>query len=739
MRFRAAAVAAVFSIVLFAQRKPVTIEALTEHGTRGRGTETPVWAPDGKRFVYSEGKKVMLYDVPARADKELLSLEPLEAAATAPPEPARFDWQNRRVAEPALQWSADSRNLLIRAKGDLFLFHLESGKWDQLTATAVDERDPKLSPDGKSVGFRREHDLYVLDLASKAVTQLTHDGTATLLNGELDWVYPEELDLGTAWWWSPDSRSIAYLQFDVAHEFVYPHADLRGIRAQFEPQRYPQAGTPNADVRLGVIGIQSPTATRWMDLGETRDHLLARVYWAPDSKRLAVERFNRVQNELDLLLADAASGSSQPLIHERDRYWINLGDNFQFMKENPDRFLWSSERDGFRHLYLYSTEGKQLARLTEGSWEVTGIKGIAEKRNLVYYMSSEASPLERQLYAVHLDGSGRTRLSTGAGTHAVSMSPTGEYYLDTFSSLTSPPTRTVHTSDGAEWAVFRQADRKPLEEYDILPTEIVTVKASDGTVLYGRLIKPAHYDPHRKYPAVVMVYGGPGAQSVRNSWGGLSWDQALASAGFVIWQLDNRGSTGRGHAFETPIYHRLGQVELEDQLAGVKYLISNVNIDPERIGIYGWSYGGYMTLYSLLNAPDVFKVGIAGAPVANWRNYDTIYTERYLGLPADDENGYKASSAVTYADKLQGKLLMVHNIEDDNVLFQNSLQMAVALENAGKVFSMVTYPLKSHGVTGPLRKNLLKITTEFFERNLQGKEPEGEARRVERASNRSEN
>jgi len=356
--------------------------------------------------------------------------------------------------------------------------------------------------------------------------------------------------------------------------------------------------------------------------------------------------------------------------------------------------------------------------LTEGNWMVTELAGVNEEKETVYYVSTEASPLERQLYSVRFDGSRRTPITRTTGTHDISMSPNAEYYIDNFSNLTSPPRRAVYTINGAEWAVLREADRKTLDEYDILPTEIVTVKASDGAQMYARLIKPAHFDPQRKYPAIVMVYGGPGAQSIHNSWSGPTWDQVLAHKGFVIWQLDNRGSANRGHAFETPLYHRFGKVELEDQKEGLKYLIEQGYVDPARVGIYGWSYGGYMTLYSLLNAPDLFKVGIAGAPVTNWHNYDTIYTERYLGLPSENEDGYKSGSAVTYADKLKGTLLMIHNIEDDNVLFQNTLQMAVALENAGKVFSMVTYPQKSHGVGGPLRKDLLEVTTDFFEKNL---------------------
>ena len=657
----------------------------------------------------------MLYDVAAKHEKELLSLEPLQKAAIPIPEAQRFDWQNRRVSEDSLQWSDSGKELLLSVRGDLFLFTLDSGKWDQLTATAEPEHDPKLSPDGARVAFRRGHDLYNMDLASRQVTRLTEDGNPTLLNGELDWVYPEELDLGTAYWWSPDSKHIAYLQLDTAREMIYPQVALTGVRAIAEPERYPQAGTANADVHIGIISAGGGN-TRWMDLGDTRGYLIARVYWTPDSSKLAIERFTRVQNELDLTLADASTGAAKSILHESDPYWINHNDLFHFL--NDGRFIWGSERDGFQHLYLYGLDGKQHKRITEGNWEVTNLAGVDEARQMLYFVSSEASPLERQLYSIKLNGKDRKRISQGAGTHGISMSPSTEYYLDTFSNITQPSRRTVNTKDGAEWSVYREMDRRLTDEYEVLPTEIVTFKGSQGTLFYARLIKPANFRSGEKYPAIVMVYGGPGAQSVRNSWSGATWDQALAQRGFVIWQMDNRGSTGRGHAFESPIYHRMGKTELADQLEGIRYLVGQGFVDPARIGIYGWSYGGYMTLYSLLNAPDVFRAGIAGAPVTNWRNYDTIYTERYLGLPSEDAEGYRASSAVEYADKLKAKLLMVHNIEDDNVLFQNSMQMADAFERSGKLFDMVVYPQKTHGVTGELRKQLLEKTTDFFEKNL---------------------
>jgi dipeptidyl-peptidase 4 len=707
---------AVIAISLFAQKKPITIDAVIQ---QSHENETPpvVWAPDGKRFAYFQGSEVRLYDIAAKTERTLLALDPLEKAAVPVPEPPRFDWQNRRVSEDSLEWTHTGKQLLLSLRGDLFIFSLDSGGWQQLTSTPEAERDPKLSPDGARVAFRRGHDLYTVEIATHQVSRLTDDGSATLLNGELDWVYPEELDLNTAYWWSPDSKRIAYLQFDITHEFVYPQVSLTGLRAVGEPERYPQAGTPNADVHVGVVPATGG-ATRWMDLGESRGFLISRVYWTPDATRLAIERLNRVQNHLDLLLADASFGTARPILSEADPYWINQNDLFHFV--GKDEFLWGSERDGNCHLYLYSLDGQQRKRLTEGDWEVTEVAGVDEVHQKVYFISTEASPLDRELYSVKLNGKDRTRISRESGTHAISMDPTAEYYLDTFSSVTEQPRSDVHSSDGEKWSGFRNPKSAFSGEYAMQPAETVQIKAQDGKLLYGRLIKPVNFHAGEKYPAVVIVYGGPGVQTVTNAWDAfdLEMAQPLAARGYVIWVLDNRGSSGRGHAFETPLYRRFGKTELADQLEGVRYLIGQGFVDPARVGIYGWSYGGFMTLYSLLNAPDVFRAGIAGAPVTNWRNYDTIYTERYLGLPSENPEGYRASSPVDYAAKLKAKLLIVHNIEDDNVLFQNTVQMSDALEQAGKLFNMVIYTGKSHGVTGPARKQLLETLADFFDKNL---------------------
>jgi dipeptidyl-peptidase 4 len=550
------------------------------------------------------------------------------------------------------------------------------------------------------------------------VTRLTSNGSDTLLNGQLDWVYPEELDLGTAHWWSPDSKAIAYLQFDIAHEPIFPQVSLLNAHGLLEPERYPKAGDPNAEVRLGVVAAAGGE-TKWMDLGDPRDSLLARVVWTPSSREVMVERLNRVQNKLDLVLAGAATGSSRVVLHEEDPAWLNVKDGPQFLG-NGDRFLWTSERTGFRHLYVYGMDGKMRKQLTKGDWEVESVTGVDAPRNRVLFTSTEDSPTERQLYSVSLNGSSKQRLTKGEGTHTISLSPAAAYYLDDYSSLASPRQSILYKSDGTELREYRAADHAITDEFEILPTQILKVKAADGTLLYARMIKPAGFQADKKYPAVVIVYGGPGEQAVRNAWPGMSWEQVLAHKGFVIWQLDNRGSAGRGHKFESVLYHNMGAHELEDQKEGIQYLISQGFVDPARIGLYGWSYGGYMTLFTVTHAPGLIKAAIAGAPVTNWRNYDSIYTERYMGLPEDNAEGYKASAPTSDAAGLQGtKLLMLHNVEDDNVHFQNSLQMADALEKAGKQFYMVVYPQKAHGVTGPAyQRQLLETEIGFFEENL---------------------
>jgi dipeptidyl-peptidase 4 len=699
-----------------AQKKPITIDTIV---AERKGTElAPIqWAPDGKRFAWLEKKELWLYDTGSGQRKVLVNLDDLDSKAVKVARSEATDWTNRRVSEQRFAWSGGGNQILISSSGDLFLIHLDTGKWDQLTATAEAERDAKLSPDGRRVSFRREHDLYSLEIASKKTVRLTSDGSENLLNGELDWVYPEELEIGTAHWWSPDSKQIAYLQLDITREPVFPQVDALSLRARFEPERYPKAGDANADARLGIVAA-SGGPTRWMNLGEARDNLLPRVTWLPDSRAVAAERLNRIQNRLDLLIANTATGEARVALHEEDPAWINVNDDLLFLKDGKE-FLWGSERDGFHHLYLYSTDGKELRQLTRGEWGVDTVAGVDESTGEVFYTSTEQSPLERQLYSVRLDGTHKRRISLESGTHVITMSPDCALYLDTASSLSSPPRRTIHRNDGTETAVFHEADRSLADEYEIRPTEIHTVKASDGALLYARLIKPAGFTHGKKYPVIVFIYGGPRAgQEIVNAWPEHPWDQVLAHRGFVIWQLDNRGTWGRGHRWESAIYHNMGVHELEDQKEGIRYLQSLGFADTSRMGIFGWSYGGYMTLYTLTHAPGLFRAGIAGAPVTHWRNYDTIYTERYMGLPEQNASGYENASALTHAADLKDKLLLIHNLEDDNVHFQNTVQFMDALERANIPFELMLYPQKSHGVSGALRKHLYETMVGFFEKTV---------------------
>ncbi len=699
-----------------AQKKAITLENFRQAGA-GPGGVSPLWAPNGYEFAYTKDGGLHIYQCRENRSRiAVAKISELTAAATKDSRPAgRFNWENRRVQEQAIQWSRDSQALLVVQGGDLFWVPADGSAWKQLTKTEAREEDPKLSPDGKKVAFRLENDLYVLDVASGQTKRLTADGSDTILNGRLDWVYPEELDLNTAYWWSPDSARIAYLQFDTAKVQVYPQADLLRIPALDEPQRYPQAGTPNSDVRLGVVDLEL-AKTRWMDLGETRNALLARVEWM-NASEVAVQRMSRVQDRLEFLAANWETRQVRNVFAESDPYWINVH-SLTRIHAATQRILWASERTGYRHLYWRSFDGKEVQAITKGDWEVSDLAGVDWAQKRIYYTATEASPLERHLYVVNFDGSGKKQLTKDAGTHTVSMSPTAEFYTVTHSSVQDPAEQTLRKASGEIVATLRARDRKVQEEFEILPSEFLTVKTADGATLHAQLIKPKDFDATRKYPAIVMVYGGPHAQTVRNAWAGLTWDQVLAHKGFVIWRVDNRGSAGRGHIWESRLYRNFGAIEVADQKAGVEHLVKLGFVDAARIGMYGWSYGGYMTLNTMLEEPKLIKAGISGAPVTNWLLYDTIYTERYMGLPQENEEAYKKASPVNKAARLEGRLLLVHNIGDDNVLFQNMLQMTDALQRANKPFELQVYPLKNHGVFGPARRHLDATMTDFFERHL---------------------
>lgn len=672
---------------------------------------SPVWAPDGGSFLYTEAKRLRLYDCAKRESRVLVSIAELEGKAKTARAGGAFQWQNRRVDENGPQWAADGKTVLLPVSGDLFLVDAVTGSSRQLTATTEVEDDARLSPDGSQVGYRLGNDLYVLPVNGGKARRLTLDGTATVWNGRLDWVYPEELQIPRAWWWSPDGREIAYLQFDVGAEMLHPQVDPGPVQAVAEPQRFPKAGTPNANVRLGVVAARGGR-TRWMEVGPTAEKLIARVEWMPGGKEIAVQRLSRVQDHLELLAFSAATGKGRLLVEERDAAWVNVHNVLHFFVDG--RFLWASERDGFRHLYLYGGSGAPR-QVTKGAWEVVELNGVDAERGVVWVTTTKDSPIQRNFYRVDLGSGEMRRMGRAGGTHAVSMGSRGRFALDGWQSQREAPRQTLLDGEGKELAVVKEAAESPFE---LLPVENLTFQGKDGTLFYGQVIKPKGFEAGKKYPAIVMVYGGPHAQTVRDRWAGADWDQALAQRGYVIWRMDNRGMNYRGHAFERVVHKELGKVELADQLEGLQYLLGLGFVDAKRVGIYGWSYGGYMTLYAMTHGGGAFAAGIAGAPVTDWRHYDTIYTERYMGLPSKNEAGYKASSPIHAAGQLEGKLLLVHNFQDDNVLFQNTQQMMEALQRAGKQFESMFYPLKSHGVTGAFRRHLLETTTGFFDRTL---------------------
>jgi dipeptidyl-peptidase 4 len=699
-------------VLAAAARKPITIDVLLT--PQESAAVSPVWSPDGNSFVFEKRDEVYRYRNTTSKPKLWFSLSDLRGPAEKEGDPAPFNWRNRRVSSAVLQWFPNGEELLASQAGSLFVVHA-NGKADRIALPAPAE-DPQLSPNGESVLYRSNANLYVLNLASKQSRQLTEGGSETLLNGELDWVYPEELDLGQAAWWSPDSTRVAYLQFDIGHEFVYPQADLLGERAVSEPERYPQAGTPNARVRLGVVAATGGP-TMWMQAGDSPDLLMARVSWLPDSTKIALETMPRIQNALDLVFCDPSTGKTKTILHEESKTWINIADNLHWLRARPE-FLWTSERSGFRHIYRYSFNGELLGQLTAGEWEVRSIDAVDEAGGLVYYTSTEDTPLETQLSTVPLTGGVRTRITTAGFSHHLGVQPEGRFFVDQFSNMSTPPETVVRGVHGEQMAVLHARDAKAASSFDLPPTEIVKFKSEDGTLLYGRLMKPIGFQAGHQYPLIVAVYGGPGAQGVRNEWERPDMAQVYASNGYLVWSVDNRGSSGRGHAFEAPLFRNLGAVEVADQRAGVEYLLKLRLVDRNRIGITGWSYGGYMTIRCLLQAGDIFKVGVAGAPVTDWHNYDTIYTERYMGMPQQNAAAYTASSNLASAGKLEGKLFIQHNFEDDNVLFQNTMQMVNALERADKPYAMQLYPHKSHGVIGALRRPLYEANLSFFERNL---------------------
>jgi dipeptidyl-peptidase 4 len=715
--------------------KMLTVERIySAPSLSGNLTEGLEWTPDSKRVSYfgrnRSGVELWTTDAATGQSKIFVNANLLKSAMPPQKVEAIQSTGLGRVEAPNYIWSPSGNSLLLIGGSSLVLLDLDTMTPKTLVSGAFDIDDPRFSPDGKWVSFVRESNLWVVNVATGDAKPLTTGGSADVLKGKLDWVYPEELETSTAYWWSPDSSKVAYYQMDERPVTRYPIMDMSSPIGAIEYERYPQAGEENPIVHVGVVPV-SGGATTWMDTGADTDVYLARVEWLPDSRRVAIERLNRTQNELDLLLCDAASGASSKILTETDKYWINIADDLYFFSDGK-RFLWSSERTGFSHYYLYDLAGHELEQLTSGEWGITGNGGfgpgasshpaVDEAHGYIYFVSNKDNVIDSELYRLSLADKSITRITRADGWHDPLIAPDASAFVDTYSNAMTPPRQDLYRIDGSRTAVIND-DRVPeLGDYASSPVEFLTVKAHDGTQLDAEMIKPPDFDPSRKYPVLVDVYGGPQAQEVQDTWGNTDflWFEMMAEKGFIVFALDNRGSYRRGHNFEVPIYHHLGKVELEDQLTGVRYLKSLPYVDGSRIGIWGWSYGGTMVLNALFNAPDVFKAGVAVAPVTDWRLYDTIYTERYMGRPQDNPEGYMDSSPVHHAGQLQAKLMIAHGTGDDNVHFANTTELINELILNGRYpDDLMILPGRGHGMTDwPARVQLYQRITDFLIRNL---------------------
>ena len=715
-----------------APTKPLTIESLFQPGgLGGRGPETTEWSPDGTKLTFVErdekGEKGELWYVDATTGekKVLVSAEKL-ASLDPDVNKVKNEREKERLTRyhvAAYLWAPDSKHLMFDSQGQLWLYDLGSETAVQFTSAPDPSGDPKFSPDGNHVAYVRKHNLYVRPVNGKDEKQLTKDTSDNLLNGDIDWVYAEELGVRSNYFWSPDSKEIVFLHMDETNVPTYPITDWMPTHPTVDQEKYPKVGDPNPVVKLGVVDADKGK-TRWINLTSDIDTYVPRFGWVKDGVIWA-EVLNRTEDKMDLYFVDAKSGKSRiVLTEETPGAWIDFEHvEVKFLKSTP-QFLWPSWRDGNMHIYLYSFDkqnpmagdAKLERQLEKGDYEMLGIAGVDEAAGTVFFEANKDDPRQQHIFSVQLDGTGFKALTTQEGEHYANFSDDGKHYTHMYFGPQTAPTLTLCAVGGTCNPVWKAHDE--IAEYGLRSPEFLEFKADDGTTLYGRLLLPPDGAASGKIPLIVNIYGGPAAQTVRKGMPD-AFDEILSRKGFAIFSVDNRGTPGRDKKFQTAIRHEFGAVELKDQLTALDQLLAKYpQLDNDRIGIWGWSNGGSMTLYSMTHS-DRFRAGVAVAPVTNQVNYDSIYTERYMGLLKDDKAGYEMSDVTKSADKLHGALLLVHGTSDDNVHFQNSIQMINALINAGKQFRLMIYPGKTHGIAGKdARVHLFTMIEDQFEREL---------------------
>lgn len=618
----------------------------------------------------------------------------------------------------AYDWSADGRAILVPVDGELFIADLAGGL-TRLTNSASGELDATVSPKGGFVSFVRDQNLIVLDRSTTTERALTADGGGTLSWGVAEFVAQEEMDRHRGHWWSPDDRRVAIARVDESRVEIVSRAAIGADGTKVFDQRYPKAGTPNAAVELHVVTVDGSAAVR-VDLGPDTDQYLARVDWVPDGSALIVQRQSRDQKRLDVLLADASSGETLLLFTETGRTWINLHDNLRVLKD--DSLLWTSERDGFMHLYRWK-EGR-WTQLTRGPWAIRQLIGVDEAQGRVWFTANKGNPLEQHLFSLSLRGGSPVQHTQPGWWHDVTMNKAATRTIVRRSSPVQPEQVYLGDAMGRRLAWIEENALDPSHPYAPYAGSHVaplfgSIDAADGTKLKTKLLLP-RIESGKRYPVFVQVYGGPGAgRQVQSNWGGGALHQYLVDRGWIVFSVDGRGTPDRGKAFEDHIYRAMGSVEVEDQLRGVAWLKTQPFVDPQRIAVYGWSYGGYMALKLLQAAPGVFAAGVAGAPVTRWALYDTHYTERYLGNPAVDPKPYEAADVLPRAAVLADPLLLIHGMADDNVVFEHSTALMAALQTGGKPFETMVYPGQTHRVAGPgVSVHLWRTILDFLDRNL---------------------
>ena len=653
---------------------------------------------------------------------------------------------NQTIKIENYEYSKDASKVLIytdservwrqNTKGYYYLFDLASE-----TLLPISDRTKgfqmfaKLSPDGERVAFVRDRNLFMVNLNTGVETQLTSDGEdGSIINGTSDWVYEEEFRLRDGWAWSPDGRFIAFYKFDESGTRDFFMTDLLQKYPVEEEFRYPKAGEINSEIQLGIVDIMTNQIAffdtdTWFEGADSTEYI-PQMGWTPaidGTQRVWMIRLNRDQNVLDLLYGHPETMATEIILHEEEPSWIDVNSGkIQYLDDNK-HFVWMSETDGYRHIYIHTNTGERVRQVTKGDWEVTNFAGIDENKGMIYFTAAIDTPLERQLYAISYKNksSAPERITEKGGTHSINLSRDAQYFIDTYSNSTTPPLVTLHSITGEQRNVLESNEKlaKNLEKVAPAEPEFITLPAADGTSLNAFLIKPKNFNPEAEYPLLMYVYGGPGSQTVRNSWGGSRylWHAMLADElDIIVASVDNRGTGARGKAFESATYKKLGQLEAADQIAAAHYLGNLAYIDKNRIGIWGWSYGGYMTLMAMLfgDGPGTFKFGVSVAPVTDWELYDTIYTERYMSTPQKNREGYSEGAPLNYAANLapHQRLLLVHGDFDDNVHFQNAAQMANELQYENKQFEFMMYPGRNHGIFGgKTRLHLHTMMTRFIQ------------------------